>query len=85
MIKLVFIGKNLNQSEIQQSFEKEFKIKLLTNTPPPPSFSGLFLLVVVIGFLLYPGEVWDWANSNPVAVSLLVVLLLLQIFHSFQR
>jgi len=66
MVKLVFIGKNLNAKEILESWKKEMKTPLyLANPSSSSSPLGLLLLISIILILLYPSETFTWIETHP--------------------
>lgn len=74
MVKLVFIGKNLNAKEILESWKKEMKTPLYLDNPSSSSSPlGLLLLISIILILLYPSETFTWIETHPFLFLVLVI------------
>jgi len=86
MSKLILIGKDLKIEKVLESFNLEFENKIPIKTEeelmrPPPSFFGMFLLILLVGMLLYPNDLVNLLNF-PFISTVLIILGTLYYFQS---
>jgi hypothetical protein len=79
MSKLILIGKDLNADIVIDSFQKSLGIPIKLEDEllrPPPSFLGIFLLVLMVGVLIYPGDLFDLVRVDLICAALAIMVAL---------
>lgn len=79
MSKLILIGKDIKPEAVVDSFQKTLGIPIKLEDEllrPGASFLGVFLLMLMVGILLYPGEIMDLVRVDLIsAVAAIIVAL----------
>jgi len=77
MSKLIFIGKNINQQQLETSFKKEVGVTIKTEEEVmagAPSVLGLVVLILFACLLLYPGDLTELLTL-PIVLPVIIVLI----------